>query len=47
MNSIIMKGAHSSMILVSACLAGFPCRWDGKSKADVRIINLRLSEKSL
>jgi len=28
------------MILVSACLAGFPCRWDGEKKGDARVIAL-------
>jgi len=28
------------MILVSACLAGFPCRWDGEKKADDRVTDL-------
>jgi uncharacterized protein YbbK (DUF523 family) len=28
------------MILVSACLAGVPCRWDGADKGNERIIEL-------
>lgn len=35
------------MILVSACLAGFPCRWDGKSKADPRVIDLVKTGKAI
>lgn len=35
------------MILVSACLAGFPCRWDGKTKPDERIIRLVMEGKAI
>lgn len=28
------------MIIVSACLAGFGCRYDGKTKADPKIVEL-------
>lgn len=28
------------MYLVSACLAGFPCRWDGKTMPDEKIVEL-------
>lgn len=28
------------MILVSACLAGFPCRWDGSEKSDPAVVEL-------
>ena len=28
------------MILVSACLAGFPCRYDGESKPNEKVIDL-------
>jgi uncharacterized protein YbbK (DUF523 family) len=28
------------MIIVSACLAGIPCRWDGKAKSDERVMRL-------
>jgi uncharacterized protein YbbK (DUF523 family) len=28
------------MIIVSACLAGTPCRWDGTAKPDSRIIEM-------
>lgn len=31
---------NNEKILVSACLAGFPCRYDGKTKGDERIIKL-------
>lgn len=27
-------------ILVSACLAGFPCRYDGKAKTDATVVEL-------
>ncbi|MDR2977303.1 MAG: DUF523 domain-containing protein [Streptococcaceae bacterium] len=27
-------------ILVSACLAGFPCRYDGSAKADIEVVDL-------
>ena len=41
------RGNAISMILVSACLAGFPCRWDGKSKADPRVIDLVRTGKAI
>lgn len=28
------------MILVSACLAGFPCRYDGRSAADPQVVEM-------
>jgi uncharacterized protein YbbK (DUF523 family) len=28
------------MILISACLAGYPCRWDGQAKENARIVEL-------
>ena len=31
---------RSAPILVSACLLGTPCRYDGKSKADARVLAL-------
>lgn len=35
------------MILVSACLAGFPCRWDGKSLPDLHVIQLVRDGKAI
>lgn len=35
------------MIIVSACLAGIPCRWDGKSKSDERVMRLVREGKAL
>ena len=36
------KGSRCGMdkVLVSACLLGTPCRYDGKSKADARVLAL-------
>jgi len=35
------------MLLVSACLAGFPCRYDGKCKPDPQIVELVRQGKAL
>jgi len=35
------------MILVSACLAGFPCRWDGSAVPDSRVMELVKSGQAL
>lgn len=35
------------MIIVSACLAGFPCRWDAAEKGDSRIIELVKAGKAI
>lgn len=33
-----MTGTKPDVLAVSACLAGRPCRWDGRSRADERVI---------
>jgi uncharacterized protein YbbK (DUF523 family) len=35
------------LYLVSACLVGYPCRWDGASVPDERIINLVKQGKAI
>lgn len=35
------------MILVSACLAGFPCRYDGTSKTNEKIVQLVREGKAI
>jgi len=35
------------MILVSACLAGFPCRWDGEEKVDSPVAALVREGKAI
>ena len=35
------------MILVSACLAGFPCRYDGTSKTNEKIVQLVREDKAI
>ncbi len=35
------------MILVSACLAGYPCRYNGGSKPDARVIELVQAGKAI
>lgn len=35
------------MILVSACLAGIPCRWDGAHKANALVVKLVKEGKAL
>ena len=35
------------MILISACLANIPCRWDGKAKPNNRIIELVKSGQAI
>jgi len=30
----------SELVLVSACLAGYPCRYDGQSQTDERVVRL-------
>lgn len=35
------------MILVSACLAGFPCRWDGSEKSDPEVVELVRQGKAI
>ena len=35
------------MILVSACLAGIPCRWDGKRKPNQKIVELVKAGKAI
>ncbi|HPI99100.1 MAG TPA: DUF523 domain-containing protein, partial [Synergistales bacterium] len=35
------------MVIVSACLAGFCCRYDGKSNRDERVVDLVRSGRAL
>lgn len=35
------------MIIVSACLAGIPCRWNGEAKPDERVMRLVREGKAL
>ncbi len=35
------------MMIVSACLAGFPCRYDGKSKACAEVVELVKAGKAI
>jgi uncharacterized protein YbbK (DUF523 family) len=35
------------MILVSACLAGIPCRWDGNRKPNKKVIDLIKAGKAI
>lgn len=39
--------SHSSKVLVSACLAGEPCRYDGASKADAEVSCLAAAGRAL
>jgi uncharacterized protein YbbK (DUF523 family) len=35
------------MLLVSACLAGIPCRWNGEHKSDARLVDLVRAGKAI
>jgi len=40
-------GVVGPMMLVSACLAGIPCRWDCKEKSSARVIELLNEGKAI
>jgi uncharacterized protein YbbK (DUF523 family) len=43
----IPQKSHHEFVLVSACLAGFPCRYDGRAKTDDRVVALVLAGQAV